>query len=76
MSQPVVWRRSTHRLAHLLLAVGLGAFVYSPLRTVPEAIIIVQAVLFPLLALSGVLLWKGPRLRQRFRQRGVDGVGK
>ena len=62
MTRSVIWRRSTHRLVHLLLAVGLGVFVYSPLRTVPEAVFVLQAMLFPLLALSGVLLWRGPRL--------------
>ena len=64
MTRSVVRRRSTHRLVHLLLAVGLGVFVYSPLRTVPEAVVVVQVALFPLLALSGVLLWTGPRLWQ------------
>jgi len=63
------WRRSTHRLAHLLLAVALGAFVYSPLRTEPLAVLAVQAVLFPLLALSGLVMWKGPALRRRYRKR-------
>ncbi|MDS0282506.1 hypothetical protein [Haloarcula onubensis] len=59
-----LWRRSTHRAIHLLLAVAAGAFVYSPLRTEPAAVLAVQAVLFPLLALSGVLLWKGAALRR------------
>ncbi|MDS0260150.1 hypothetical protein NDI56_12165 [Haloarcula sp. S1CR25-12] len=64
-----LWRRSTHRLAHLVLAVALGAFVYSPLRTDPTAVLAVQVGLFPLLALSGLLLWKGAALRRRFRGR-------
>ena len=65
-----LWRRSTHRLAHLVLAVALGAFVYSPLRTDPRAVLAAQVALFPLLALSGVLLWKGPALRRRVGDRG------
>jgi len=65
-----LWRRSTHRLAHLALSVALGAFVYSPLRTAPAAVIATQIVLFPLLALSGLLMWKGPALRRRYRDRG------
>jgi len=72
MTRSVVWRRSTHRLAHLLLAVGLDVFVYSPLRTVSDAVLVVQVVLFPLLALSGVLLWTGPRLRRFLNRSGVD----
>ena len=48
----------------LLLAVALGAFVYSPLRTDPVAVLAVQVGLFPLLALSGVFMWKGAALRR------------
>lgn len=64
-----LWRRSTQRWVHLLLAVALGVFVYSPLRTAPRAVLAVQAVCFPLLALSGVLMWKGAALRRRLRKR-------
>ena len=64
-----LWRRSTHRVAHLLLAVALGAFVYSPLRTDPAAVLAVQVVLVPLLTLSGLLMWTGPALRRRYRDR-------
>ena len=69
MSRSLPWRRSAQRAGHLLLAVALGAFVYSPLRTVPEAVFAVQFVLFPLLALSGLLLWQGSRLRRWYRAR-------
>lgn len=62
-------RRPAQRVAHLLLAGLLGAFLYSPLRTVPEAVLAVQAVVFPLLAVSGLLMWRGPRLRRWYRER-------
>ena len=60
---PSRWRRSTHRRAHLLVAAALGTFVYSPLRTVPEAVLAVQFVVCPALVLSGLVLWRGRRLR-------------
>lgn len=62
-------RRPTQRVGHLLLAGLLGVFLYSPLRTVPEAVLAVQALLFPLLAVSGLLMWKGPRLQRWYRER-------
>lgn len=62
-------RRSTQRVGHLLLAGLLGAFLYSPLRTVPEAVLAVQAVVFPLLAVSGLLMWRGQRLWRWLRAR-------
>ena len=36
------------------------------------SVLVVQAVLFPLLALSGVLLWTGPWLRRFLNESGVD----
>jgi hypothetical protein len=52
------------RLAHLALGAAIGAFVYSPLRTVPEAVLVVQVLVFPLLVMSGLLMWRGARLRR------------
>ena len=64
-----LWRRTTHRWVHLPLAVAIGVFVYSPLRTEPSAVFAAQAVVFPLLALSGLLMWKGSEVQQWFRGR-------
>lgn len=58
-----LWNRRRQRLLHLLVAVLLGTYLYSPLRTVPDATLAVQAVAFPALALSGLVLWKGAWLR-------------
>jgi thiosulfate reductase cytochrome b subunit len=60
-----VWSRSRQRLAHLVLATALGVYLYSPLGDVMIAELVVQAVVFPVLVLSGLLMWKGQRLRQR-----------
>jgi hypothetical protein len=70
---PSRWRRSTHRRLHLLVAAALGTFVYSPLRTVPTAVLAVQFVVFPALVLSGLALWRGGRLRAWWRTRGRTG---
>jgi thiosulfate reductase cytochrome b subunit len=69
VSQSARWRRSTHRVAHLLLAAVLGVFVYSPLRTAPDAVLVVQVVVFPLLVVSGLLLWRGVQVRRWLRDR-------
>ena len=69
MSPSVLWRRSTHRLVHLLLAAGLGVFVYSLLRIDPTTVLAVQVVVFPLLVVSGLLLWNGRKLRRWLGER-------
>jgi hypothetical protein len=55
--------RSSQRVGHLLLAALLGVYVYSPLGSVPAFALAVQVVAFPALALSGILLWRGGRVR-------------
>lgn len=64
-----IWRRSTHRLVHLLLAGVLGTFVYSPFATDPTFRLVVQVIAFPALVVSGLLLWRGPALRRWLRSR-------
>jgi hypothetical protein len=55
--------RSITRIVHLLLALGLGAALYSPFSELPESVTIVKFALLPLLAFTGLLLWKGHKLR-------------
>ena len=67
MAMSGVWSRSRQRLAHILLATLLGVYLYSPLADMPLAELAVQVVVFPAVALSGVLMWQGHRLRARLR---------
>lgn len=69
MTAPLSWRRSIHRSIHVLFAVVLGTYLYSPLSGVWVAELLVQVLVFPGLALSGVLLWKGPVVRRWVRAR-------
>ena len=62
-----VWSRSRQRLAHFALATALGVYLYSPLGDVASVELAVQVLVFPALALSGVLMWKGHRIRGRLR---------
>lgn len=53
----------------MLFAVVLGAYLYSPLSGVWAAELLVQGLVFPGLALSGMVLWKGPVVRRWVRGR-------
>ena len=65
--QSLRWSRTLHRRMHLLLASVLGVYLYSPLGGVQTFELVVQAVVFPTLALSGILLWRGRQLRRSLR---------
>lgn len=65
----LVWQRSAQRVVHLIPAVVLGIFVYAPFRTDPLFLLLVQVIFFPALAVSGLLMWKGERIRRRLGTR-------
>lgn len=68
MAMSGVWSPSWQQLAHVLLATLLGVYLYSPLANMPLAELAVQVLVFPAVALSGVLMWQGNRLRARLRR--------
>ncbi|MFN9726953.1 hypothetical protein [Acidovorax sp.] len=54
------------RLVHLLGAPFVGAFDYAePLRHASTYLLLVQWVIFPLMAGAGVRMWLGPQLARQ-----------
>lgn len=60
----LVWSRTLHRRLHLVLASILGIYLYSPLGKIQTVGLLVEVLVFPTLALSGILLWRGAQLRR------------
>jgi MFS-type transporter involved in bile tolerance (Atg22 family) len=60
-----LWSRDNQRLVHVVFATILGLYLYSPLGDVTAVAFAVQALVFPALALSGLLMWKGHAIRRR-----------
>lgn len=61
-------QRDAQRAAHIVGGLMLGAYVYLPLIGGPAprvAEALMQAVIFPLVAATGLLMWQLPRLRRR-----------
>ncbi|MFK8184468.1 MAG: hypothetical protein AB8B99_13930 [Phormidesmis sp.] len=54
--------RSQLRNIHILASVALGVFIYSPLRNSNSFPLVMGAIVFPLLSLSGLWMWQGPRI--------------
>jgi hypothetical protein len=65
--------RSAQRVVHLVLATVLGVFLYSPLRTVQGSDLVLQVIVFPLLTLSGIFMWKGQVVRSWLRNSQLTG---
>ncbi|MGB3402682.1 MAG: hypothetical protein WBA77_08320 [Microcoleaceae cyanobacterium] len=60
--------RDQLRLIHILAAFGLGVFIYSPWRSHPAMLMAMSFCIFPMLALTGVWMWKAPQMTRWFTQ--------
>jgi hypothetical protein len=57
------------RLFHSVVAIVLGLFIYGPWGDGSLLEASIQYVIFPALALSGLLMWQQPRLNKLMRRR-------
>jgi predicted tellurium resistance membrane protein TerC len=64
-------KRSIFRWTHLIFAIPIIGYIYSPFKELPNYAPVVRYVAFPVIALSGLWMWKGQALR-----RLISKVGK
>jgi len=61
--------RKIIRWIHIIASIPIVGYIYGPVKNFPHAVIAVQWVLFPLIVLSGLWLWKGQTVRKWKRKR-------
>ena len=65
--------RKVIRWIHIIASIPIIGYIYGPVKNFPRAVAAIQWVLFPLIVLSGLWLWKGHRVRKWGRRRnGLD----
>ena len=65
--------RSLLRWLPIALSIPIIGYIYSPFEVIPQYAPATRLVFFPLMALTGVLMWKGQALRRLLRQvKGID----
>jgi thiosulfate reductase cytochrome b subunit len=57
-------QRSIVRWIHLILAIPILGYIYSPFDQIPNYAPLVRFVFLPLLVLSGLWMWKGHVVRR------------
>lgn len=57
------------RLIHLIFAIPIIGYVYSPFEQIPNYAPAVRYVFVPVLGLSGLWMWKGHLVRRLFSKR-------
>lgn len=61
--------RTTLRSAHVVIGLFIGTYIYSPWHADPTWTLAARLALVPLIALSGVAMWKQGRLAALFARR-------
>ena len=57
-------KRSIFRWTHLVFAIPIIGYIYSPFKELPNYAPVVRYVAFPVIALSGLWMWKGHVMRR------------
>ncbi|PYS86152.1 MAG: hypothetical protein DMF62_16850 [Acidobacteria bacterium] len=65
-------RRSIVRWTHLVLAIPIIGYIYSPFENLPDYAPVVRFISFPVIAATGLWMWKGHLLRRLFATKVVE----
>jgi hypothetical protein len=60
--------RKIIRWIHIIGSIPIIGYIYGPVKDIPEAVTMIKWVLFPLIVLSGLWLWKGHLVRKKLRR--------
>ncbi len=64
--------RKIIRWLHIIASIPIIGYIYGPVKNFPQAVHAIQWVLFPLIVLSGLWLWKGQSVKKWFRKKKLD----
>ena len=62
-------KRSILRWIHIVFAIPIAGYVYSPFKALPNYAPVVRFVSIPVLVLTGLWMWKGHVLRRLVSKR-------
>ena len=60
----IVPTRSIYRWIHIVLSIPIYGYIYSPFDKLPQYAFPARYIFFPLMVLTGLLMWKGHLLRR------------
>ena len=60
--------RKIIRWFHIITSIPVVGYIYGPVKNFPNAVMAIKWVLFPLIILTGLWMWKGHLLKKWFRK--------
>jgi hypothetical protein len=67
-------KRSIVRTLHLILAIPIIGYIYSPFDLIPSYAFPTRFIFFPAMMLSGLWMWKGHVVRRLVWRRPAQGA--
>jgi hypothetical protein len=67
-SMKAATERKIIRWLHIVASIPIIGYIYGPVKDIPNAVMMIKWVLFPLIVFSGLWLWKGHWVRKKLRQ--------
>jgi hypothetical protein len=64
-------QRSIFRWIHIVLAIPILGYIYSPFDQIPNYAPLVRFVFAPVIVLTGLWMWKGHLVRRLFSKKSV-----
>ena len=65
-------KRAIVRWIHLIFAIPIVGYIYSPFKELPSYAPVVRYVAFPVILLSGLWMWKGHVVRRLISKRSAQ----
>lgn len=65
-------QRTVFRWIHLVLAIPIIGYIYSPFDKLPDYAPLTRFVFLPLMALTGLWMWKGHVVRRMFSSKSIQ----
>lgn len=65
-------QRIISRWLHLILAIPIIGYIYSPFEQLPAYAPVVRYIAFPVILLTGLWMWKGHWVRRLFVKKRAD----
>jgi hypothetical protein len=75
MQQPILTqgaRRWIFRWIHIVFAIPILGYIYSPLEKLPDYAPLTRYVFVPVMVLSGLWMWKGQLVRRLISKRSAE----
>jgi thiosulfate reductase cytochrome b subunit len=68
--------RKLLRWIHIIASIPIIGFIYGPVSEIPEAVTFIRLILFPVIVITGLWMWKGHVFKRWFKENLANTIQK